>query len=135
MAQPKNPRVRVTMDMELEGAGSEAVQETRDLFAGKTELFDGEQWLSLEELLANWLLLALPDEVEGLDLTFRVGGIKITLPKIDLPGPGGPPTTIAPGAPGVGKPQYSGSGQSGVQSGPYAGGASAKRLPRRPRRN
>lgn len=109
----KKMRMRVTLD--LEGATPQALQETKDLLEGDFELQVGDKWLPFNELLADWLLVCLPESIQDVQVSIDV--LKTGLPGLFGPPSGegkpllgGGPADVAPGLPPT---DYGPGGQAG----------------------
>lgn len=98
----KTSKMSMKVTLELEGATSEALQETEGLLEGDLELEVGEdQWRPLNELLAAWLLPCLPESIDSVAVSIDVykGGLAGLFGKpsgLDRPSGGGPTAPAAP---------------------------------------
>jgi hypothetical protein len=111
----KTKKMRMKVTLELEGATAEALRETKDLLEGDLELEVGEQWRPFNELLADWLLVCLPESIEDVQVSIDV--LKTGLPGLfgspsgeGKPLLGGGPADLAPGLPPT---DYDPGGQAG----------------------
>lgn len=93
--------VAFTVTLELADVSADTVHAIQHALSGDIEYQYGSEWLSFDEVLADWLPDILPEEATLLAASVKVnkGGLK--LPKIDLPDitlGGGASESLAPSA-------------------------------------